>query len=62
MRQLAKRRVEKERQILESRQRRKEIVTKAGHASWDKLTEQERQVRIAKMVAGRQRKPGRRKR
>jgi len=61
MRQLAKHRVEKERHNPESRQRRQEIVTKAGHASWDQLTEQEREARIAKMVAARQKKPGRKR-
>jgi hypothetical protein len=56
MRQLAKRRVEKERQNPESRRRRQEIVEKAGRASWNRLNEDERRARIEKMVAARQKR------
>jgi hypothetical protein len=53
MRQLARHRVEQERKDPKARQRRKEIVAKAGQASWDKLTKAEREARIARMVAAR---------
>ena len=48
MRELAKRR-----HATESPERLKEITSKAGRVSWEKLSEQERQARIAKMVAAR---------
>jgi hypothetical protein len=51
MRELAKRRHAKEHP-----ERLREITAKAGRVSWNKMTEQEREARIAKMVAGRRKR------
>jgi len=48
MRQLAK-----HQHATEDKEQRKQIMAKAGKVSWRKLTEEERQARIARMVAGR---------
>jgi len=51
MRELARRR-----HASEDPERLKEITSKAGRVSWKKMTEEERQARIAKMIAARRHK------
>jgi hypothetical protein len=54
MRELAKRR-----HASEDPARLKEITSQAGRVSWKKLTEEEQQARIAKMIAARRKKADR---
>jgi hypothetical protein len=53
----AMRQLVQHRHAMEDPELLREIVSKAGRASWEALTEEERQARIAKMVAARQKKP-----
>ena len=59
MRQLARHRHQQARQDPALHEHLQQIVSKAGRASWDKLTPAERDARIARMVAARQKKAGR---
>jgi hypothetical protein len=56
MRELAKRR-----HASEDPERLREITSNAGRVSWKKMTEPERQARIAKMVAARRKRASGRK-